>query len=110
MEKSLKPATLCVQAGWKPKNGDPRVLPIIQSTTYKYDNTGEMADLFDLKKEGYFYTRLQNPTNDAVASKIAALEGGVGAVLTSSGQAANFYAVFNICEAGDHIVTPHRYL
>ena len=105
MEKSLKPATLCVQAGWKPKNGDPRVLPIIQSTTYKYDNTEEMADLFDLKKEGYFYTRLQNPTNDAVASKIAALEGGVGAVLTSSGQAANFYAVFNICEAGDHIVT-----
>ena len=108
MEKSLKPATLCVQAGWKPKNGDPRVLPIIQSTTYKYDNTEEMADLFDLKKEGYFYTRLQNPTNDAVASKIAALEGGVGAVLTSSGQAANFYAVFNICEAGDHIVTSNE--
>ena len=108
MEKSLKPATLCVQAGWKPKNGDPRVLPIIQSTTYKYDNTEEMADLFDLKKEGYFYTRLQNPTNDAVASKIAALEGGVGAVLTSSGQAANFYAGFNICEAGDHIVTSNE--
>ena len=108
MEKSLKPATLCVQAGWKPKNGDPRVLPIIQSTTYKYDNTEEMADLFDLKKEGYFYTRLQNPTNEAVASKIAALEGGVGAVLTSSGQAANFYAVFNICEAGDHIVTSNE--
>ncbi|MBQ9713658.1 MAG: O-acetylhomoserine aminocarboxypropyltransferase/cysteine synthase [Bacteroidales bacterium] len=108
MEKSLKPATLCVQAGWKPKNGDPRVLPIIQSTTFKYDNTEEMADLFDLKKEGYFYTRLQNPTNDAVASKIAALEGGVGAVLTSSGQAANFYAVFNICEAGDHIVTSNE--
>jgi O-acetylhomoserine (thiol)-lyase len=108
MEKSLKPATLCVQAGWKPKNGDPRVLPIIQSTTYKYDNTEEMADLFDPKKEGYFYTRLQNPTNDAVASKIAALEGGVGAVLTSSGQAANFYAVFNICEAGDHIVTSNE--
>ena len=108
MEKSLKPATLCVQAGWKPKNGDPRVLPIIQSTTFKYDNTEEMADLFDLKKEGYFYTRLQNPTNDAVASKIAALGGGVGAVLTSSGQAANFYAVFNICEAGDHIVTSNE--
>ena len=108
MEKSLKPATLCVQAGWKPKNGDPRVLPIIQSTTFKYDNTEEMADLFDLKKEGYFYTRLQNPTNDAVASKIAALEGGVGAVLTSSGQAANFYAVFNICEASDHIVTSNE--
>ncbi len=108
MDKKMKPATLCVQAGWKPKNGDPRVLPIIQSTTFKYDNTEEMADLFDLKKEGYFYTRLQNPTNDAVASKIAALEGGVGAVLTSSGQAANFYAIFNICEAGDHIVTSNE--
>ena len=84
------------------------MLPIIQSTTFKYDNTEEMADLFDLKKEGYFYTRLQNPTNDAVASKIAALEGGVGAVLTSSGQSANFYAVFNICEAGDHIVTSNE--
>ncbi len=104
----MKPATLCVQAGWEPKNGDPRVLPIFQSTTFKYDNTEEMADLFDLKKEGYFYTRLQNPTNDAVARKIAALEGGVGAVLTSSGQAANFYAVFNICEAGDHIVTSNE--
>ncbi len=104
MAKTFRPATLCVQAGWAPKNGDPRVLPIIQSTTFKYDNTEEMADLFDLKKSGYFYTRLQNPTNDAVASKIAALEGGVGAVLTSSGQAASFYAVFNICEAGDHIV------
>jgi len=108
MTKKLSPATLCVQAGWKPKNGEPRVLPIYQSTTFKYDNTEEMADLFDLKKEGYFYTRLQNPTNDAVASKIAALEGGVGAVLTSSGQAANFYAVFNICEAGDHIVTSNE--
>ncbi|MBR3080103.1 MAG: O-acetylhomoserine aminocarboxypropyltransferase/cysteine synthase [Prevotella sp.] len=108
MEKQFKPATLCVQAGWKPKNGDPRVLPIIQSTTFKYDNTEEMADLFDLKKEGYFYTRLQNPTNDAVASKIAALEGGVGAVLTSSGQAANFYALFNICQAGDHFVTSNE--
>ena len=104
----LKQATLCVQAGWKPKNGEPRVLPIYQSTTFKYDNTEEMADLFDLKKEGYFYTRLQNPTNDAVATKIAALEGGVGAVLTSSGQAANFYAVFNICEAGDHFVTSNE--
>ncbi len=79
-------------------------MPIVQSTTFKYDNSEEMAMLFDLKKEGYFYTRLQNPTNDAVAAKIAALEGGVGAMLTSSGQAANFYAVFNICEAGDHIV------
>ena len=82
--------------------------PIIQSTTFKYDDSDEMAMLFDLKKEGYFYTRLQNPTNDAVAAKIAALEGGVGAVLTSSGQAANFYAVFNICEAGDHIVTSNE--
>ena len=105
---NLRPATLCVQAGWKPKNGEPRVLPIYQSTTFKYDDTDEMADLFDLKKDGYFYTRLQNPTNDAVASKIAALEGGVGAVLTSSGQAANFYAVFNICEAGDHIVVSNE--
>ena len=84
------------------------MLPIYQSTTFKYDNTEEMADLFDLKKEGYFYTRLQNPTNDAVAAKIAALEGGVGAVLTSSGQAANFYALFNICEAGDHFVTSNE--
>ena len=108
MKKNLRPATLCVQAGWQPKNGDPRVLPIIQSTTFKYDNSEEMAMLFDLKKEGYYYTRLQNPTNDAVASKIAALEGGVGAVLTSSGQAANFYAVFNICEAGDHFVTSNE--
>ena len=108
MKKNLKTATLCVQAGWEPKNGDPRVLPIIQSTTFKYDNSEEMAMLFDLKKEGYFYTRLQNPTNDAVAAKIAALEGGVGAVLTSSGQAANFYAVFDICEAGDHFVTSNE--
>lgn len=101
----MKKQTLCVQAGWEPKNGEPRVLPIIQSTTFKYENTEEMAMLFDLKKEGYFYSRLQNPTNDAVAKKIAALEGGIAAVLTSSGQAANFYAVFNICEAGDHFVT-----
>ena len=108
MKKNFKTATLCVQAGWEPKNGESRVLPIYQSTTFKYDNTEEMADLFDLKKDGYFYTRLANPTNDAVARKIAALEGGVGAVLTSSGQAANFYAVFNICEAGDHIVTSNE--
>ncbi len=108
MTQKKKLATLCVQAGWQPKNGEPRVLPIYQSTTFKYDNTEEMADLFDLKKSGYFYTRLQNPTNDAVAAKIAALEGGVGAVLTSSGQAANFYAIFNICEAGDHIVTSNE--
>ena len=108
MTQKFKPATHCVQAGWQPKNGESRVLPIIQSTTFKYDNTEEMADLFDLKKDGYFYTRLANPTNDAVAQKIAALEGGVGAVLTSSGQAANFYAIFNICEAGDHIVTSNE--
>ena len=104
MEQKLSKETLCVQAGWTPKNGEPRVVPIYQSTTFKYDDSDQMARLFDLKDTGYFYTRLQNPTNDAVASKIAALEGGVGAILTSSGQAANFYAVFNICEAGDHIV------
>ena len=108
MTQKLKTATLCVQAGWQPKNGESRQLPIIQSTTFKYDNTEEMADLFDLKKTGYFYTRLQNPTNDFVASKIAALEGGVGAMLTSSGQAANFYALFNICQAGDHFVTSNE--
>ena len=108
MTQKMKPATLCVQAGWQPKNGESRVLPIYQSTTFKYDNTEEMADLFDLKKEGYFYTRLANPTNDAVAQKIAALEGGVGGVLTSSGQAANFYAIFNICQAGDHFVTSNE--
>ncbi len=108
MTQQLHPASLCVHAGYKAKNGEPIELPIIQSTTFKYDDSDEMAQLFDLKKEGYFYTRLQNPTNDAVAAKIAALEGGVGAVLTSSGQAANFYAVFNICEAGDHIVTSNE--
>lgn len=97
--------TLCVQAGWTPKKGEPRVLPIYQSTTFKYDNSEQMARLFDLKDTGYFYTRLQNPTNDAVAAKIAALEGGVAAMLTSSGQAASFYAVFNICEAGDHFIS-----
>ncbi len=103
MKKNLE--TLCVQAGWKPKNGESRVLPIYQSTTFKYETSEKMARLFDLEDEGYFYTRLANPTNDAVAAKICALEGGVGAVLTSSGQAANFYAVFNICEAGDHFIT-----
>ena len=108
MNKNLKPSTLCVRGGWEPKNGEPVQPPIVQSTTFKYDNSEEMAMLFDLKKEGYFYTRLQNPTNDNVAKKIAALEGGVGAMLTSSGQAANFYAVFNICEAGDHIVTSNE--
>lgn len=95
MKKNLRTASICVQGGYEPKNGEPIEPPIIQSTTFKYDNSEEMAMLFDLKKEGYFYTRLQNPTNDVVAKKIAQLEGGVGAVLTSSGQAANFYAVFN---------------
>lgn len=101
----MKRSTLCVQAGWQPKKGEPRVLPIYQSTTFKYDNSEQMARLFDLEDTGYFYTRLQNPTNDAVASKIAQLEGGVAAMLTSSGQAASFYAVFNICEAGDHLIS-----
>ncbi len=97
--------TLCVQEGWKPKTGESRVLPIYQSTTFKYDTTQQMADLFDLKASGYFYTRLQNPTNDFVANKIAALEGGVAAMLTSSGQAASFYSIFNICESGDHFIS-----
>lgn len=97
--------TICIQGGWKPKKGEPRVLPIYQSTTFKYDTSDQMGRLFDLEDSGYFYTRLQNPTNDAVASKIAELEGGVGAMLTSSGQAANFYAILNICEEGDHIVS-----
>ncbi len=97
--------TNCIQAGYTPKNGEPRVLPIYQSTTYKYDTSEEMAKLFDLEAEGYFYTRLQNPTNDAVAAKIAALEGGTAAMLTSSGQAANFFAIFNICSAGQHVVS-----
>ena len=103
MKKNLE--TLCVQAGWTPKKGEPRVLPIYQSTTFKYETSEQMARLFDLEDEGYFYTRLANPTNDAVAAKINALEGGVGCVLTSSGQAANFYAIFNICSAGDHFIT-----
>ncbi|MBR2779344.1 MAG: O-acetylhomoserine aminocarboxypropyltransferase/cysteine synthase [Firmicutes bacterium] len=97
--------TLCVQAGYTPKNGEPRILPIAQSTTYKYDSSVAMGQLFDLEAEGYFYTRLQNPTNDYVAAKIAALEGGTAAMLTSSGQAANFYAIFNIASAGDHIIS-----
>ncbi len=108
MKNNLKRATLCVHGGYSPKNGEPVEVPIIQSTTFKYDDSEEMAQLFDLKKEGYFYSRLQNPTNDAVARKIAQLEGGVGAVLTSSGQAASFYAVFNICEAGSHIVSSNE--
>lgn len=96
--------TICVQGGWKPSKGEPRVLPIYQSTTFKYDTSEQMGRLFDLEDSGYFYTRLQNPTNDAVAAKICELEGGVAAMLTSSGQAANFYAVFNVCEAGDHLI------
>ena len=96
--------TKCIQSGWHPGNGEPRVLPIYQSTTFKYETSDEMGKLFDLEKDGYFYTRLQNPTNDMVAEKICELEGGVAAMLTSSGQAANYYAVFNICEAGDHVV------
>lgn len=105
MRKKLRPATLCVRAGYVPNNGEPAELPIVQSTTFKYDSSDDMARLFDLEAEGYFYTRLQNPTNDAVAAKIAALEDGVGAVLTSSGQAANLFAVLNVCEAGGHIVS-----
>lgn len=97
--------TTCVQGAYNPKNGEPRVIPIIQSTTYKYESSEEMGALFDLKKEGYFYSRLQNPTCDLVANKIAMLEGGVAAMLTGSGQAANFYAIFNIAQAGDHIVS-----
>ncbi len=96
--------TKCIQSGYTPKNGEPRVIPIYQSTTFKYENSDEMGKLFDLEANGYFYTRLQNPTNDAVAAKICDMEGGVAAMLTSSGQAANFYAIINIAEAGDHIV------
>ncbi|MBQ4038752.1 MAG: O-acetylhomoserine aminocarboxypropyltransferase/cysteine synthase [Bacteroidaceae bacterium] len=105
MQKKMNPGTMCVQAGWTPKKGESRVLPIFQSTTFKYETSEQMARLFDLEDSGYFYSRLQNPTVDAVGSKIAALEGGVGAVMTSSGQAANFYAIFNICQAGDHFVS-----
>ncbi len=108
MDNNLHLASICVRGGYKPGNGEPVEVPIVQSTTFKYDNSEEMALLFDLKKEGYFYTRLQNPTNDAVAKKIAELEGGVGAMLTSSGQAANFYAVFNICGAGGHIIASNE--
>lgn len=100
----MEKETICVQAGWKPKNGEPRVLPIYQSTTFKYETSEQMGKLFDLEESGYFYTRLQNPTNDCVAAKICELEGGVAAMLTSSGQAANYYSVFNICEAGDHCI------
>ncbi len=97
--------TRCVQGGYTPGNGEPRQIPIIQSTTFKYDTSEDMGRLFDLEAEGYFYTRLQNPTNDMVAAKIAELEGGTAAMLTSSGQAANFFALFNICENGSHIVS-----
>ena len=102
---TYKPETICVQGGWNPKKGEPRVLPVYQSTTFRYETSEQMAKLFDLEESGYFYTRLQNPTNDAVAAKIADLEGGVAAMLTSSGQAANFYAICNICSAGDHFVS-----
>lgn len=104
MSKQYRKETICIQSGWKPKNGEPRVLPIYQSTTFKYESSEQMGRLFDLEEDGYFYTRLQNPTNDCVAAKICELEGGVAAMLTSSGQAATYYAVFNICEAGDHVV------
>ncbi|HKM33788.1 MAG TPA: O-acetylhomoserine aminocarboxypropyltransferase/cysteine synthase family protein [Lachnospiraceae bacterium] len=100
----MKKETICVQAGWQPKNGEPRVLPIYQSTTFKYETSEQMGKLFDLEEDGYFYSRLKNPTNDFVAQKICELEGGVAAMLTGSGQAANYYAIFNICEAGDHVV------
>ena len=105
MEKKLHPSTLCVHAGYSPANGEPRQMPIIQSTTFKYTTSDEMGRLFDLEASGYFYTRLQNPTNDRVAARLAALEGGVAGMLTSSGQAANFFACFNICEAGSHMIT-----
>jgi len=97
--------TKCVQAGWTPKNGEPRQVPIYQSTTFKYDSSDDMGALFDLEASGYFYSRLQNPTNDFVAAKLCELEGGFAGMLTSSGQAANFFAVFNICEAGDHFIS-----
>ena len=105
MDNKFKPETLCVQAGWQPKKGEPRVLPIYQSTTFKYETSEQMAKLFDLEESGYFYTRLQNPTNDTVAAKICALEGGTAAMLLSSGQAASFYSIFNIASCGDHVVS-----
>ena len=101
----MKFDTKCVRAGYEPGNGEPRQIPIVQSTTFRYTSSEEMGQLFDLEKSGYFYTRLQNPTNDTVAARITALEGGVAGMLTSSGQAANFYAVFNLCSAGDHFVS-----
>lgn len=104
MEKNFKPDTICIHAGYKPGNGEPRVLPIVQSTTYTYESSQEMGDLFDLKADGFFYTRLGNPTLDAVEKKLAALEGGVGAMLTASGQSASLLSVLNICRAGGHVV------
>ena len=101
---SYKKETICIQGGWQPGNGEARVLPIYQSTTFKYSTSEEMGKLFDLEAEGYFYSRLQNPTCDAVAQKICDLEGGAAAMLTSSGQSATMLAVTNICEAGDHVV------
>ncbi len=102
---TMKRETKCIQAGYEPKNGESRMIPIIQSTTFKYDTSEDMGKLFDLEAQGYFYSRLQNPTNDFVAAKICALEGGTAAMLTSSGQAASFFSVFNICSAGDHVVS-----
>ena len=104
MENKLHTETLCIQAGYSPENGQPRQIPIIQSTTFKYATSEDMGKLFDLEASGYFYSRLQNPTCDMVAARIAALEGGTAAMLTGSGQAANFYALFNIASCGDHIV------
>lgn len=104
-KKKRSQETICIQGGWQPKNGEARVLPIYQSTTFKYETSEQMGRLFDLEEDGYFYTRLANPTNDAVAAKICQLEGGTAAMLTSSGQAANYYAVFNICGAGDHVIS-----
>lgn len=105
MSHKLSPETVCIQGGWQPKNGEPRVLPIYQSTTFKYESSEQMGRLFDLEENGYFYTRLANPTNDAVAAKICELEGGAAAMLTASGQAANMYAIINICSQGDHVVS-----
>ena len=101
----MKRETICIQSGWKPTKGEPRVLPIYQSTTFKYDTSEQMGRLFDLEDSGYFYTRLQNPTSDAVAARLCELEGGSAAMLLSSGQAASFFAIFNIASAGDHVVS-----
>lgn len=101
--------TICVQGGYQPGNGESRTPPIIQATTFKYKSSEQMSRLFDLSESGYFYTRLQNPTNDTIAAKICEMEGGAAAMLTSSGQAANFFALFNICNNGDHIVASSAY-